>query len=162
MTETSMTGLQTSTMNFSDCVVRGYHRGYRAVFGFLPGSKSGTTAWYCGPTRIPPPPARTHTHTHTHSSTQSQYSGVHTVHRSNGDRGYPPCSSSLLEPELPSSQQLVPLPDKLFPPGFAAPGPLLPPPAGALPLRFPGASGFLSSIAGMTRTKQLGLAANSG
>lgn len=29
----------------------------------LPGSKSGTTAWYCGPTRIPPPPARTHTHT---------------------------------------------------------------------------------------------------
>lgn len=26
----------------------------------LPGSKSGTTAWYCGPTRIPPPPAQTH------------------------------------------------------------------------------------------------------
>ena len=51
------------------------------------------------------------------------------------DRGYPPCSSSLLDPELPSSQQLlvlVPLPDRLFPPWFtAAPGPLLPPPAGA-------------------------------
>lgn len=74
-----------------------------------------------------------------------------------GDRGYPPCSSSLLDPELPSSQQLlvlVPLPDRFFPPGFGtAPAPLLPPPAGALPLLFPGASGFLSSIAGMWSTE---------
>lgn len=111
----------------------------------LPGSKSGTTAWYCGPTRIPPPPARTHTHTHS-----TQYSTQISLSSGGDDRGYPPCSSSLLEPELPSSQQLLvlgPLPDRLFPPTG--------PPPGARPLLLPEASGFLSSIAGI-------LAASSG
>lgn len=75
--------------------------------------------------------------------------------KSRCDRGYPPCSSSLLKPELPSSQQLlvlVPLPDSVFPPVLpAAPGPPPVLPVGARPLLFPGASGFLSSIAGITR-----------
>lgn len=65
------------------------------------------------------PASRHHLRTHT----PRQYSGsvlrVHTVITHYGDRGYPPCSSSLLEPALPSSQQLlmlVPLPDIPFPP----------------------------------------------
>lgn len=92
--------------------------------------------------------ARTHTHTQYSVLSQSTQS----TQLDFSVRGYPPCSSSLLDPELPSSQQLVPFPDRVFPPGFAAaPGPLLLLPAGALPLRFPGASEVRSSIAGMPR-----------
>lgn len=140
----------TRTLLIYALLVRGYHSASRlaSVFKFLPGSKSGTTAWYCGPTRIPPPPTRTN----------KQYSEVlrsttsTLLYRS--DRGYAPCSSSLLKPELPSSPQLLPLPDSLFPPSCAvAPGTLLPLLDGPRPLRFPGASAFLTSIAGMTRTE---------
>lgn len=98
-----------------------------------------------------------HLHTQYTSVLSSGTQGTPSTQCYYDDRGYPPCSSSLLDPELPSSQQLlvlVPLPDRFFPPGFGtAPGPLLPPPAGALPLLFPGASGFLSSIAGMWSTE---------
>lgn len=139
-------GTGTSTANFTAGIVRGYYSAAR-----LPSQPQS----YPGQSREPRPgtavrPAsllHLRAHTHTHST---QYSTQISLSSGGDDRGYPPCSSSLLEPELPSSQQLLvlgPLPDRLFPPTG--------PPPGARPLLLPEASGFLSSIAGI-------LAASSG
>lgn len=130
--------------NFTAGIVRGCYSAAR-----LPSQPQS----YPGQSREPRPgtavrPASLlHLRAHTHST---QYSTQISLSSGGDDRGYPPCSSSLLEPELPSSQQLLvlgPLPDRLFPPTG--------PPPGARPLLLPEASGFLSSIAGI-------LAASSG
>lgn len=137
-------GTGTSAANFTAGIVQGYYFTSR-----LPSQQQS----YPGQSLEPRPgtavrPASLlHLRAHTHGT---QYSTQISLSSSGDDRGYPPCSSSLLEPELPSSQQLlvlVPLPDRLFPPTG--------PPPGARPLLLPEASGFLSSIAGI-------LAASSG
>lgn len=70
---------------------------------YSPGSKSGTAAWYWGPTRMPPPPAGKRSEAVSAGGRRGRAGG-----RARGGC-HLPCSSSLDEPELPSSQELLPL-----------------------------------------------------
>lgn len=72
----------------------------------LPGSKSGTTAWYCGPTLIPPPAEGGRGRSVTRVGPSGPYNSPRPQKNAPRTRSSP-CSSSLDDPELPSSQEFT-------------------------------------------------------